>query len=545
MPLPRRVFGHHSLQIFVSCDTIAPILDIFGKPLNPEATFPDSGHNRMDTRYDCLILASIWEVIMLDSADSNRHPRPVGIRRIRFLPALVLMLMAAPVLSAAQENADAPAQAPAASAAPAARVITGVIDDEIGHATSAYVLRLIERAENEKADALVLEINTFGGRVDAAVAIRDALLDTNVPTVAWIHRRAISAGALISFACDKIVISPGGTIGAATPIQIAPGSQEAQPVGEKYVSYFRQEMRATAEVNGRDGDIAEAMVDADREVPGLSEKGKLLTLTTDSAMEHKIADAIGSSMEEVLAFLNLRATPESLERTWAEGLVGFLTSSAVAGMLFMAMIALGYMEYQAPGFGAFGYGAILCFLLLFGSHYLVNLAGWEEMLLFGVGVILLLIEIFVTPGFGVLGALGGLCIFAAMVLLLLAGDFSDFEFTNPFAADAALRVLVSTALSIALILFLMSYLPAKKAPGALVLAHVESGEAGYRSHEHEVTHSDLIGTEGEALSPLRPSGRARLGGRRVDVESEGEFVDKGDRVRVLRVQPGKVIVRKI
>ncbi|MCB0219265.1 MAG: ATP-dependent Clp protease proteolytic subunit [Chrysiogenetes bacterium] len=464
------------------------------------------------------------------------------------LLAMLALALAVPALSLAQSGTPAPAGDAGVSAtdtAPRGRVITGTIDDEIGFATSAYVMRLIERAEKENADALVLEINTFGGRVDAAVAIRDALLDTKVPTVAWIHRRAISAGALISFACDKIVISPGGTMGAATPIQIAPGSQEATPVSEKYVSYFRQEMRATAEVNGRDGDIAEAMVDADREVAGLSEKGKLLTLTTDTAMEHKIADAIGSSMDEVLTYLKLRATPETVARTWAEDLVGFLTSSAVSGMLFMAMIALGYMEYQAPGFGAFGYGAILCFLLLFGSHYLVNLAGWEEMLLFGVGVILLLVEIFVTPGFGVLGALGGLSIFAAMVLLLLAGDFSDFEFSNPFAADAAMRVLVSTALSIGIILFLMSYLPAKKAPGALVLAHVESGDAGYRSHEHEVTHGDLVGMEGEALSPLRPSGRARLNGRRVDVESEGEFIDKGDRVRVLRVQPGKVIVRKV
>ena len=463
-------------------------------------------------------------------------------RRGRVAALLVLLALCLPPLLRAQEAAE---PAPAEEAAPTGHIVTGVIDDEIGHATTAFVLRLIETAEKEKAAALVLEINTFGGRVDAAVAIRDALLDTKTPTVAWIHRRAISAGALISFACDKIIISEGGTMGAATPIQIAPGSQEATPVSEKYVSYFRQEMRATAETNGRNGDIAEAMVDADMEVPGISEKGKLLTLTTDTAVEYKVADAIASTMEEVLKFLDIDTEPQSIKRTWAEDLVGFLTSSAVAGILFMAMVALGYMEYQSPGFGAFGYGAILCFLLLYGSHYLVNLAGWEEMLLFGIGVVLLVIELFVTPGFGIVGALGGICVFAAAVLLLLAGDITDFHFTNPFTADAVLRVLVSTALSILIIVSLMSYLPRKKAPGMLVLAHVEAGAAGYASHASDETTQGLVGTEGETLTPLRPSGRARLAGRRVDVESEGDYIDKGERVRVLRVQPGKVIVRRV
>lgn len=464
---------------------------------------------------------------------------------------LAILVIGTPVLAGAQDDTAAkpagtePAAQTAQPAKPQGKVVTGVIDDEIGYATTAYIMRLIEAAENTGAEALILEVNTFGGRVDAAVAIRDALLDTKVLTVAWVHRRAISAGALISFACDKIVFSPGGTMGAATPIQVAPGQQQAQPVGEKYVSYFRQEMRSTAEVNGRNGDIAEAMVDADKEIEGISEKGKLLTLTTESAMKHNIADAVTESMDDVLAYLEIDAAPEQIKRTWAEGLVGFLTSSAVAGMLFMAMIALGYMEYQSPGFGFFGYGAILCFLLLFGSHYLINLAGWEEMLLFGVGVILLLIELFVIPGFGLAGALGGLCIFAAAVLLLLSGDITDFEVTNPFTADAVLRVLVSTALAITLILFLMSYLPSKKVPGALVLGHVEASDAGYRSHEAETTDSALIGAEGEALSPLRPSGRARFDGRRVHVETEGAWVDKGDRVRVLRVEPGKVIVRKV
>ena len=189
---------------------------------------------------------------------------------------------ALPKADAPEPTAEAEAEAdespaPVDRRAPEGTVVVGKIDGEIGLSESAYVKRLIEEAERAEATVLLIELNTFGGRVDAAVAIRDALLDTSIHTAVFINRRAISAGALISLACDSIAIASGGTIGAATPVTQGPGSEVAQPVAEKYVSYFREEMRSTAETNGRNADIAEAMVDADKELPDISPEGKLLT----------------------------------------------------------------------------------------------------------------------------------------------------------------------------------------------------------------------------------------------------------------------------
>lgn len=449
-----------------------------------------------------------------------------------------------PAAQEAEPPADETAE-PAAEAEARGKAVYGKIDGEIGLAESAYVKRLIEEATATEAEVLVIELNTFGGRVDAAVSIRDALLDAPMTTVVFINKRAISAGALISLACEKIAISPGGTIGAATPITTGPGQEMPQPVEEKYLSYFRQEMRVTAETRGRDGDIAEAMVDADAEVPEISEKGKLLTLTTRSALEYGIADVEATSVAEALDKLGLSARVEELERSWSEGLVSFLTSQAITSMLFLAMVVLAYLEYQTPGFGIFGGGAIACFLLLYFSHYLVNLAGWEELLLFVVGVVLVMVELFAIPGFGLIGFGGLLMMLASAVLLLLAGDWSDFSFTNPFTLDAVLQVAVTLVLSIVSIALLIRYVtfsPRSPLGRRLMLAGGLSSAAGFESHEES---ENLVGQTGTALTPLRPAGKARLAGRRFNVETEGDFIAKGSEVRVLHQEPGRIVVRRV
>ena len=449
-----------------------------------------------------------------------------------------------PAAQEAEPPADETAE-PAADAEARGKAVYGKIDGEIGLAESAYVKRLIEEATATEAEVLVIELNTFGGRVDAAVSIRDALLDAPMITVVFINKRAISAGALISLACEKIAISPGGTIGAATPITTGPGQEMPQPVEEKYLSYFRQEMRVTAETRGRDGDIAEAMVDADAEVPEISEKGKLLTLTTRSALEYGIADVEATSVAEALDKLGLSARVEELERSWSEGLVSFLTSQAITSMLFLAMVVLAYLEYQTPGFGIFGGGAIACFLLLYFSHYLVNLAGWEELLLFVVGVVLVMVELFAIPGFGLIGFGGLLMMLASAVLLLLAGDWSDFSFTNPFTLDAVLQVAVTLVLSIVSIALLIRYVtfsPRSPLGRRLMLAGGLSSAAGFESHEES---ENLVGQTGTALTPLRPAGKARLAGRRFNVETEGDFIAKGSEVRVLHQEPGRIVVRRV
>lgn len=427
-------------------------------------------------------------------------------------------------------------------------VVSGKIDGEIGTVTSAYVKRLIAEVERRQADALFLELNTLGGRVDAAVAVRDALIDLDIPTLVFINKRAISAGALISLACDKIAMAPGGTIGAATPILSGPGAEVPEAVGEKYLSYFREEMRSTAETTGRDPDIAEAMVDKDKVVEGVSEEGKLLTLTTKRALELEFADLEAEDGAGALKAFGFPVVPEELIPSWSESLVGFLTSSAIASLLFMAMMVLAYMEYQTPGFGFFGGGAIVCFLILYFSHYLVNLAGWEEMILFVIGMILLLLEVFVIPGFGIAGIAGFLCLLGSGAMLFLAGDWSEFQLDNPFTLDAVQRVLLSTVLAFVVLFLMMRFLPREDTGpgGRLILGNrlaagtgvVTPGFAGAERDE------DLVGQEGQAVTPLRPAGKVRIGGRRFEAETEGGFIERGQAVRVLRTEAGRTIVRK-
>ncbi|MCG8454684.1 MAG: hypothetical protein MI919_00275 [Holophagales bacterium] len=352
--------------------------------------------------------------------------------------------------------ADSPedGEAPDAAEAPGGskQVLYGRIDDDIDLAESAYLGRLLDEAESRKVDTVLIELNTFGGRVDAAVAMRDALLDTELETVIWINKRAISAGALISLACHRIAIAPGGTMGAATPVTSSPSQELPEPVQEKYLSYFRQEMRVTAEAHGRDGDIAEALVDSDVEVEGISEKGKLLTLNTRTALETGMADFEAADLDAVLAGIGAGADGlVRFERSWSEDLVGFLTSAGVASLLVFAMMIFAYLEIQTPGFGLFGGIALACFAILYFSHYLVNLAGHEELILVVIGLALLAVEIFVIPGTGIFAVLGATAVLAATVMVLMAGDWSDFTIENPFTLDAARQVaftlVVSSSLS--------------------------------------------------------------------------------------------------
>ncbi len=427
---------------------------------------------------------------------------------------------------------------------PAGGVVVGKIDGEIGFAASAFVKRLLLEAEAKDAAAVMIELNTFGGRVDAAVAIRDALLDTSVHTAVFINRRAISAGALISLACKSIAISSGGTIGAATPIMSGPGQEVAQPVAEKYLSYFREEMRSTAETNGRNGDIAEAMVDKDKVVEGVSEEGKLLTLNTKTALEHEMVDVEAKSVDDALEKLGLAGPVMRLESSWSEVLVGFIASQAIASLLFLGMALFAYLEYQSPGFGLFGGLAVVCFLLFYFGHYMVNLAGWEEMLLLVIGVALLAVEAFALPGFGVAGFFGLAALFASLVMTLMAGDWSDLTLTNPFTSEALARVALSLLAGLIALLLMARYLPvvARGPLSHLVLQDRLVAEEGYQSHE-EVDDS-LLGHTGPALTALRPSGKARIDGRRLNVETQGDFIDAGQEVRVLRHEPGRIVVAK-
>jgi membrane-bound serine protease (ClpP class) len=237
---------------------------------------------------------------------------------------------------------------------------------------------------------VVLEVNTFGGRVDAAVLIRDTLLQARVRTVAFVNKRAISAGALITLAAETIAMADGGTIGAAMPVEMGAPGAPAQPVAEKTVSYMRKEFRATAESRKRPPLLAEAMVDADVELPGVIEKGKLLTLTTEEALQHKLADFRADSIDAVFTFLDLvDADIRRASQTWAETLVRFLTHPVTSSLLMTLGILGILVEIRTPGLGVPGALGVASLALFFWGHWLVQLAGWEELLLVGIGLVLL------------------------------------------------------------------------------------------------------------------------------------------------------------
>jgi membrane-bound serine protease (ClpP class) len=411
--------------------------------------------------------------------------------------------------------------------------IGGIID--LGLAP--FLSRTIREAEEAGAAAVLLDINTFGGRVDAAVAMRDTLLNAPVRTIAFVNQRAISAGALIALACHTLVMTKGGTIGAAAPVT-GGGTGETQPADEKSVSYVRKEFRATAETRNRPPEIAEAMVDADVEIAGVIAKGKLLTLTTSEALEHKVAELTADTVDAALEAAGLpNAEVRRARQTWAEALVRFLTHPVISSLLMTVGLLGLLVEVRTPGFAVPGTIGLLSLGLFFWGHWIVQLAGWEELLLVSIGVLLLALELFVIPGMTVAG-LGGIAALVAGLGMTLVGAGA----TVSVIISALGRVAISILLAMAGALALFRVLPRLPFGRRLVLETGMQADRGYVSAPASDRH--WLGRTGTALSPLRPAGIADIDGARVDVVSEGGFIDAGTAIEVTRVDGNRVVVRR-
>jgi len=413
--------------------------------------------------------------------------------------------------------------------------IEGMID--LGLAP--FVQRVIDEASAAGAGAVVLEINTFGGRVDAAVQIRDAVLGAPIPTLAYVNRRAISAGALISLAAEHLAMAPGATIGAAAPVMAGQPGGAAQSVSEKTVSYVRKEFRATAEARKRPALIAEAMVDADVAIRGVIEKGKLLTLTTDEALRHKVAEQRAETLEAALERIGIRdAKLVRAAPNWAENVVRFLTHPVLSSLLVTVGMLGILIELRTPGFGvpgAVGVGSLAAF---FWGHWLVQLAGWGEILLALGGVALLVLELLVIPGFGIAGILGIVALLAALVMSVVGSGA-----TPEFFMLAATRVVVALLVALVASFVLLRFMPRSPIGRRLVL-----DTALGAGHEHgSAPEDDLrwLGKRGRTTSPLRPAGFADIDGARVDVVSEGGLLEPGTPVEVIRVDGNRIVVRPV
>jgi membrane-bound serine protease (ClpP class) len=423
-------------------------------------------------------------------------------------------------------------------AVPAPVVYVAPIHGVIDLGLVPYVQRVLDEAAGTGAAAVILQIDTFGGRVDAAVQIRDSLLRSPLRTIAFVDKRAISAGALISLAATTIAMADGGTIGAATPVMAGAPGAPAQPVAEKTVSYMRKEFRATAETRGRPPLLAEAMVDADVEIPEVIAKGKLLTLTTDEALTHKVAELRAADLTALLAALDLSgAEIRRVEGTWAENLVRFLTHPVVSSLLMTVGLLGILIEIRTPGFGVPGAVGISSLGLFFWGHYLVRLAGWEVFLLLGIGLALLGVELFVIPGFGITGFLGIGSILGGLTLTLV-GRGATYE----AIIWAAFRVVGSILAALVVGLVAFRFLPRLPMGRRLVLETAMPAQEGFASPPE--TDQSWLGKQGVAATTLRPAGIARIQGARVDVVTDGEYVDAGEPVEVIRVDGNRIVVRR-
>jgi membrane-bound serine protease (ClpP class) len=312
-----------------------------------------------------------------------------------------------------------------------------------------------------------------------------------------------------------------------------------KPTDEKSVSYVRKEFRATAEVRKRPPEFAEAMVDADVEIAGVVAKGKLLTLTTSEALTHKVADFTAPSIEAALAAAGIpNAELRRVEQTWAESFVRFLTNPAVSSLLMTIGLLGLIVEIRTPGFAVPGTVGLMSLGLFFWGHWIVRLAGWEELLLVFLGVLLLALEVFVIPGFTIAGIAGIVALVAGLGMTLVGAGATVSMFVVALG-----RVAISLLVAIAASFVLLRFLPQLPFGRRLVLNTGMDAEGGYVS----APESDKLwlGRTGTALSAMRPAGIAEIDGSRLDVVSEGAFVEAGAMIQVVRVDGNRIVIRRV
>ncbi len=447
--------------------------------------------------------------------------------------------------------------------------ISGTVDPGM----SAFLERACREAAQAPDSLVVFEINTFGGRVDSALEIVDTLLTVPAEqSIAFVEKKAISAGALIALSCGELVMRPATTIGDCAPITY---SQEGpQMMGEKFQSPIRAKFRALAKRNGYPEALTEAMVTPEKvvyavEIDGekkymdsqafedltpeekervtgkktVVEKGELLTMSAAEALALGFSSMTVSSIDEML---NKRGNGPyrrtRLEPSWSETMVRFIGS--IAPILMMIGLAALYMEMKAPGFGIPGLVGLACLAIVFLNQYMVGLADYTELLIIVLGVVLMAIEVFVLPGFGIAGFAGIFCIVAGLIL-----TFQDFVIPDPsipweteIFLNNVIKVLGAYLVSLFMGLFFIRYVLPRLSTAA---------EGPYLTSSLREAHSDSsearrvhAGDTGVAMTALRPSGKVKIGADVFDVVTENEFIERGAQVAVSEISGNRIIVAR-
>lgn len=446
------------------------------------------------------------------------------------------------------------AASPAALAADSTLVYVMPVRETIGPGIVRLTDKCLRQAAEMEADYIVVDMNTYGGIVESADSVRTRFLGSRIPVYVFVNNQAVSAGALIAISADRIYMRPGSTFGSATVVD-----QGGNVMPDKYQSFMRAMMRSTAESHGkravvdsrgdtswvwvRDPLIAEAMVDPTIAVPGLVDDTKVVNFTADEAVEWGYCEGRVSSVEELVAAAGIEnARIYEYTPTWIDKLMGFLTNPVFQGILIMFIVGGIYFELQSPGIGFALVVAIGAALLYFAPLYVEGMLAYWEIILFAIGIILILIEIFATPGFGVLGIAGIILTVLGLTFALIDTELLKHIPSGAVSIGVVLRPLALVVISlsagfIGAIWLGRKFLTTRSTLQNRVVLNAEMTAAeGYVSH---TVVEDLTGREGVTLVALRPAGKVEIGGVRYEAAGDnGLFIDKGRRVRVVRREGG-------
>ncbi|MDO5577153.1 MAG: NfeD family protein [Fibrobacter sp.] len=451
-------------------------------------------------------------------------------------------------------------------------VVVVPVEGTVDASMAAFIQRAIQDSKKYPDRVIVLDIDTYGGEVNAAFKIVDTLVSVNVPTIAYVNSKAISAGALIALSCDKMYMKNSTTIGDVAPLTYS--NNEPKMLGEKFQSPLRAKFRTLAKRNGYSEILTESMVSSEIEVyevkftdttvymdsvqiaelssaqkkkivssKNVVKKGELLTMDDIEAREFGFSRMSVGSIDEVFTNEGYKSSEIiNIKSNWSEKFVGFIGS--IAGILITIGIACLYIEMRSPGFGLPGIAGLLCLGLVFSAQYMVGLANNTELLLLVLGIALLAVEILVIPGFGIAGFSGILLILAGMVL-----SFQDFVIPKPEfpwqkqeMIGNLTMVMGCMAGSILLILLFFRFVFPRL--GTVVSGPYLQADLHDAKVDSDLKQNVNVGDIGVISSGLRPSGKARINDSFHDVISEGEFIDSGTEIIVKKIVGTKIIVTR-
>lgn len=395
------------------------------------------------------------------------------------------------------------------------------VKDEITPAMAVFLSNEIQKANDSGAKGIIIEITTLGGRVDSALKMTEAIMNSDVEVAVYVQNRAVSAGALIAISADKIFMAPGSQIGAAEP----------RPNDEKTISFVKAEFGTTAEATDRRTDVAEAMVDKNIEIEGLVAKGEILSMKASQAKEFGYAEAILDSREDVLEYMEWTGVDVvETEFSLSMRIAQFVTSYEVASLLLSIGTIAIFVEIGTQGFGLPGIIGITSFFLYFGGNVIAGYSEWWALVLFIVGLILIIAEIFV-PGFGILGISGIASVALGVVL------------SAPDIIQGLTTLVVAVIASIIIIPILFIFISKKtNLLKRVILSESETVEEGY---VNAPKNDDLLGKTGKAVTTLRPTGTVLIDGKRVDVVTDGEYLPNDTEVKVIKVEGARIVVEKV